>query len=79
MSRMITGSWISQLVYVTAKLKLADLVAIGPRTSEELAGLTDTQPDMMYRVLRALASIGIFEGKRIAPVHFDSSCRDIAI
>lgn len=61
MSRMITGSWISQLVYVTAKLKLADLVAIGPRTSEELAGLTDTQPDMMYRVLRALASIGIFE------------------
>jgi hypothetical protein len=60
MSKMITGAWISQMVYVTAKLKLADLVAAQPRTAEELAGLTDTQPDTMSRLLRALASVEIF-------------------
>jgi hypothetical protein len=60
MSKMITGAWISQMVYVTAKLKLADLVAVKPRSAEELAGLTETQPDMMFRVLRALASVGVF-------------------
>lgn len=60
MSKMITGAWISQMVYVTAKLKLADLVEVKPRSAEELAGLTETQPDMMFRVLRALASVGVF-------------------
>jgi hypothetical protein len=60
MANYITGAWISQLVYVTAKLKLADLVAQESRTPEELAGLTDTRPEPMARTLRALASIGIF-------------------
>lgn len=60
MSKMITGAWISQLVYVTAKLKLADLIAEEPKTVEEIAGLTDTQPDMMSRFLRAAASVGVF-------------------
>ena len=60
MSKMITGAWISQLVYVTAKLKIADLVAEEPKSAEEIAGLTDTQPEMMYRFLRAAASVGVF-------------------
>lgn len=60
MAHYITGSWVSQMVYVTAKLKLADLIAQEPRTPEEIAGLTDTQPEPMSRLLRALASVGVF-------------------
>ncbi|MBD3672593.1 MAG: methyltransferase [Planctomycetaceae bacterium] len=60
MSKMITGAWVSQLVYVIAKLKIADLIAEEPKTAEEVAGLTDTQPDMMSRFLRAAASVGLF-------------------
>jgi len=60
MANFITGAWISQLVYVTAKLKLADLVAQEARTPHELAGLTDTRPEPLARALRALASLGIF-------------------
>src|SRR5439155_3958727 len=42
MSRMLTAYWVSQALYAAAKLKLADLLKDGPRTSDELAGATDT-------------------------------------
>ena len=37
MARMITGYWVSQMIYVAAKLGLADRLADGPETAEELA------------------------------------------
>src|SRR5262249_54373138 len=39
---------------------LADLLAAGPRTPDDLAKATGTQPDPLYRLLRALASNGVF-------------------
>ncbi|MEX0716928.1 MAG: methyltransferase [Planctomycetaceae bacterium] len=60
LSQMITGYWVSQCVYVAAKLGLADLLANGPRTAAELAEATASQTDPLYRVLRALASVGVF-------------------
>lgn len=60
MARMITGYWVSQMVHVAAKLKLADLLAGGPRTAEELAQSTKTHARSLYRLLRALASEGVF-------------------
>ncbi len=59
-NRLLTGYWTTQMVYVAAKLKLADLLAASPRTAEELAKSTETDPPSLYRLLRALASIGIF-------------------
>jgi len=60
MNRMITGYWSTQAVYVAAKLGIADLLTAGPRTAEDLAGSTGTHAPSLYRLLRALASMGIF-------------------
>jgi hypothetical protein len=57
---LMTGYWISQSIYVAAKLGLPDLVKNGPQTAEQLAAATGTQPAALYRLLRALASVGMF-------------------
>jgi SAM-dependent methyltransferase len=65
--QMLTGYWVSQLIYVAAKLGIADLLKDKDMTSEELAAETKTDARNLYRVLRALASLGIFaevENKR---------------
>jgi hypothetical protein len=56
----ITGYWISQLVFVAAKLNLADELAAGPRSVTALAKKVGADPGALKRVLRALASVGIF-------------------
>ncbi len=60
LAQLMTGFWISQSIYAAAKLGLADLVAAGPQTAEQLAKATDTNPEALYRLLRALASVGLF-------------------
>jgi ubiquinone/menaquinone biosynthesis C-methylase UbiE len=57
---MITGYWISQAIYAAAKFGVADHLKDGSRTIEQLAADTSTNADALYRLLRALASIGIF-------------------
>ncbi len=69
MSRMLTTYWVSQALYVAAKLKLADRLKDGPRTADELASATGTHAASLYRLLRALASVGVFaedDGHRFA-------------
>jgi hypothetical protein len=58
--RMISGYWISQAIYAAAKFGIADQLKDGPKTVRELADATSTNPDALYRLLRALASVGIF-------------------
>jgi hypothetical protein len=58
--KMASGYWVSQSLYAAAKLKLADLLAGGPRPAEELAAATETDPPSLYRLLRALSSVGVF-------------------
>src|SRR5215471_484035 len=60
LDQMITGYWISQAIYAAAKFGIADHLKDGPKTVGELAGATSTNPDALYRLLRALASVGIF-------------------
>jgi len=57
---MITGYWISQAIYAAAKFGIADHLKDGPKSVDELANTTGTNPDALYRLLRALASKGIF-------------------
>jgi ubiquinone/menaquinone biosynthesis C-methylase UbiE len=59
-SKMLTGYWISQALYVAAKLGLADCLKDGPRTAADLASATKSHPRAIYRLLRGLASIGVF-------------------
>jgi hypothetical protein len=54
------GYWVSQALYVAAKLGVADLLADGPRPVEALASATQTDAPSLRRVLRALASVGVF-------------------
>jgi hypothetical protein len=57
--RLIAGYQVSQAIHVAATLGIADLLADGPRASHDLAGATETDADSLYRLLRALASIGV--------------------
>ncbi len=58
---LITGYWRSQAVYVAAKLGIADLLADGSRDVAGLAKSVECDEDALFRLLRALASIGVFE------------------
>jgi O-methyltransferase domain/Dimerisation domain len=58
--RMIWGTHISRAVYVAAELGIADLLADGPLSSDELARRTGTHQPSLYRVLRLLAALGVF-------------------
>ncbi len=60
LARTINGYWLSQAVYVAAKLRIADCLADGPQPVAALAEATGTHPRTLHRLLRALASIGIF-------------------
>lgn len=79
---MITGYWVSQMVHVAAKLGLADLLAGGPKTADELAQDTGTHARSLYRLLRALASVGVFtegEGRRFTQTSLSECLRgDVA-
>ena len=57
---MISGFWISRAIYIVAKLGLADHLRDGHKTTDELAAATGTHAPSLYRVLRALASVGVF-------------------
>jgi hypothetical protein len=59
MLQLMSGFWISRCIYITAKLGLADLVKDGPKTAADLAAATNTHPASLYRVLRALACVGV--------------------
>lgn len=60
MLQMITGFWLARAIYVAAKLGLADLVKDGPKTADELARSTGVHATSLYRVMRALACVGVF-------------------
>lgn len=57
---IVSSAWVSAAVYVVAKLGIADLIKDEPRSSESLAAKTSTTEQALYRVLRAVASAGIF-------------------
>lgn len=58
--QMMTGYWVSQALYVAAKLGVADLLVEGPQSVEHLAAATQAHAASLRRLLRALASVGVF-------------------
>ena len=59
MLQIISGFWVARCVYVLAKLGIADLIKGEPKTTEELATATGTHGPSLFRVLRALAAVGV--------------------
>jgi O-methyltransferase domain/Dimerisation domain len=58
--RMVIGYYVSRAIYVAARLGIADLLAEGRRSHDELAKATGAHADSLRRVLRLLASAGVF-------------------
>jgi hypothetical protein len=67
--QMGAASWVSAVVYVAAKLAIADRLAEAPRSAAELAGSMGMHAPSLHRLLRTLASLGVLterDGQRFA-------------
>ena len=58
--QFIVGKWISKPIYVAAELGIADILAEGSKSIEEIARVNRSHAPSLYRMMRALASVGIF-------------------
>lgn len=61
--RMTNASY--QAIHVAATLSIADLLKYRPRSADDLAEATGTHAPTLYRLLRALASVGVFASFQI--------------
>jgi len=61
MTELIMGFQPAQVVAVVAELGIADLVAREPMTAEQLGAATHTDSRLLFRLLRYMASLGIFQ------------------
>lgn len=64
--KLLNGYQVTQAIHVAAVLGIADVLQQGGRSADDLAGETGTDPRTLYRLLRALAAVGVFreEGDR---------------
>ncbi len=58
--RLIFGHRVTRIITIAAQLGLADHLADGPKRADELAVLVQADAPTLYRLLRALASVGVF-------------------
>ena len=60
MMQWITSKWITKPIFVISELGIADLMCDGPKSVETLAKETDIHAPTLFRILRALSSVGVF-------------------
>ena len=60
MMQLTTGMVISAALQPIARLKIPDLLADGPHHVSQIAAESGTNEDALYRVMRLLASVGVF-------------------
>jgi hypothetical protein len=60
LAQLLVGNQVQQAIHVAARLGLPDLLRDGPRPSAELARAAGADPGALRRLLRALASFGVF-------------------
>jgi hypothetical protein len=71
MLSLLVSFWQGRAVATATELRLSDLLVDGPRQVDELARLTETNASALFRLLRALESIGIFN--QVSPRVFANS------
>ncbi|MFI0349048.1 methyltransferase [Actinomadura sp. 9N407] len=71
MMRLLHAPLVTHSLAAAAELGVADVLADGPRTVEELATLVGAEPGPLYRMLRTLASAGVF--RQVAPRVFGTT------
>ncbi|MCV7125076.1 methyltransferase [Mycobacterium lacus] len=64
MMEMIRDAWAAQAITAAADLGIADALAKGPLSADELATAVDADADALGRLLRALIARGIFRRRR---------------
>jgi hypothetical protein len=77
--QMCAGGWVAAAVYAAAKLGIADHLANGARSADELAPLTNTHAPALRRFMRTLAGFGILtegEGERFALTPLGEALKD---
>ena len=57
--QMATGYFLSRFVWAAANLRLANHLASGPKSADELSGPTGCDARALYRFMRTLANFGI--------------------
>lgn len=75
---LLHATWITNCLYVVVKLDIPDLLAQGPQTAAELAKRADVNADALYRVMRCLATMGMFDedsDKRFSLTHVSDEFR----
>ena len=60
MMQMSMGAMVTQAIFVAAKLRIADIVADGEKHIDEIATEAEAHSPSLYRILRTLASLGVF-------------------
>jgi O-methyltransferase domain len=58
---LATGYWVPRCLHVVAEVGIADLLSDTPEPAEVLARKIDVHPGALARILRLLASYGVFE------------------
>ena len=58
---LLSGEWVSRGLYVATKLEISDHLQAEPKSIDELAILTESNPESLYRLLHMLAGFDIFE------------------
>ncbi len=56
---LVGANWTTQAIGAAVQLGVVDRLAEGPRRNADLAKLTNSDPDAMARLLKALVSIGV--------------------
>lgn len=64
MLELATGAWTTQALYTAAKLGVPDQLAGGPAHAGDIAARIGADRDALYRLMRALASKGVFKHRR---------------
>jgi hypothetical protein len=59
--QLMTGHIVASAVNIAARLALSDRLAAGPRTADDLARETGVDASALYRLMRALSGVGMFE------------------
>src|SRR5690349_9676542 len=57
---LMRGFVVAKSLYTATRLGIPDQLRSGPLPADEVARRTNTNPDAIFRLLRALASIGVF-------------------
>jgi SAM-dependent methyltransferase len=60
LSQMITGYWITGSIHAAARLDVASAIGDAPRAIAEVASAVGADVEALYRLMRALAALGIF-------------------